>query len=170
MEVIWAGWFLVKSDQSQMPAGGVSTQVLIEPTAIILSSSKLKYKVGEQISISINISSAKRVDGVDLIISFDPKVLSAQPTIFGTIFSDYPQNRIDQTLGKVSISGITTQTGGVIPKGEFGKVFFVAKAVGTTKIAFDFTPGKTADTNVSETGTGKDILEKVNELEIKIAQ
>lgn len=167
LEVIWAGWSLIKSAQPA-PTIPVTDQSLLQPTAITLSSSKTEYKLGEQIVVDINIASAKKVDGVDLIIKYDPKVLSAQSTILGTIFADYPQNTVDAALGKVSISGITSQPGGVVPNGVFGKLNFVAKAVGTTKITFDFTPGQTGDTNVSQTGTSKDILEKVNELDINI--
>lgn len=167
LEVIWAVWFLVKGVQLQgQPA--LTTQVPLKQTAITLSSPKLEYKAGDKVTVDISITSSKKVDGVDLIIIYDPKVLTAQPAILGTIFSDYPQNSVDQTLGRVSISGITTQQGGVIPKGEFGKVTFVTKALGVTKISLDFTPGKTVDTNVIETGTGKDILGKVNELELNI--
>lgn len=167
VEVIWAGWFLVKSGQPQPPVA-VTTQVPMQPTAITLQSAKKDFKVGEKIAVGINLTSSKKVDGVDLIISFDPKVLSAQPAILSTIFSDYPQNKVDATLGRVSISGITTQQGGVKADGEFGKVSFVAKALGITKITLDFTPGSTTDTNIIESGTGTDILEKVNQLELNI--
>ena len=167
LEVIWAGWSLFKSSQVTQTSP-VANQSQVQQTAITLSSAKSEYKVGEQIVVDINISSAKQVDGADLIITYDPKMLTAKPATPGTIFSDYPQNTVDANLGKVSISGITAQPGGVVPDGEFGKVTFVAKAAGTTKIAFDFTAGQTGDTNVSETGTGKDILEEVSELEINI--
>lgn len=165
LEVIWAGWFLSAQPASTTP---VTDQPQLQQTAITLSSSKTEYKVGEQISISINISSSKRVDGADLIITYNPKVLTAKPAILGTIFSDYPQNTVDATLGKVSISGITAEPGGVRPEGNFATLNLVAKSAGVARIALDFTPGQTGDTNVSETGTGKDILEKVNELEINI--
>lgn len=168
VELIWALWFLVKGAQLQPAPAVITTQVPLPQTSIILSSAKAEYKLGEQIVVDVNISSAKQVDGVDLIITYDPKVLSAQPAILSTMFSDYPQNKVDSNLGKVSISGITTQTGGVIPEGNFGSISFVAKTAGITKIAFDFTAGQTGDTNVSQTGTGADILQKVNQLEINI--
>lgn len=171
VELIWAGWFLVNSAQSKpTPTPSVITKPVAPPTAVTLTSLKTEYKKGEKITVAINISSSKKVDGVDLIITYDPKVLSAQPATLGIIFSDYPQNTADATLGKVSVSGITTRPGGVIPEGNFGTISFVAKTAGVTKIAFDFTPGQTVDTNVIESGTGKDILEKVNQLELNIAQ
>lgn len=167
LEVIWAGWFLIQSGQKPTK-DVVTTQEAVQPTSLTLTSDTSEYRVGDEISVSISISSSKKVDGADLIIKYDPKVLTAQPATLGTIFSDYPQNTSDATLGKVSISGITSQPGGVKPNGEFGKLNFVAKAAGTTKITFDFTPGQTGDTNVSETATSQDILEAVNELEINI--
>ncbi len=162
-EVLWAGWSLVKPTPPSTVAVPVTSQ-----TSISLSADKSQLRVRERILVTINVASAKKVDGVDLIITYDPKLLTAQPTVLGTIFSDYPQNKVDATLGRVSVSGITTQQGGVIPEGQFAAVTFVAKAVGLTKVSLDFTPGKTGDTNVTETGTGADILEKVNQLEINI--
>lgn len=167
LEVIWAGWFFIQSSQNTSKPN-VSTQVAIQPTSITLTSEGTQYRVGGEISVSVNISSSEKVDGVDLIISFDPKVLTAKEASLGSIFSDYPQNRVDNISGRVAISGITSQAGGVIPQGEFGKLNFTAKAAGTTKISFEFSPGQTVDTNVIESGTGKDILEKVNELELNI--
>lgn len=170
IELLWAGWSLIKSNAQFTPTIPVTDQTPLRQTAVTLSSSKTEYKVGDAIIVDINIFSTKQVDGADLIISFDPKVLTVKPVTLGTIFSDYPQNTIDATLGKVSISGITAQPGGVKPNGEFGKLNFVVKAAGVAKISFDFTPGQTVDTNLIESGTGKDILETVNELEINIAQ
>ena len=164
LEVIWAGWSLLKPQ----PTPTTPAESMIQQTSLTLSTPKLDFSVGEEIEVSIQISSSKNVDGADLIISFDPKILTAKPTALGTIFSDYPQNTTDAILGKMSISGITSQMGGVVLNGEFGKLNFVAKAAGTTRISFDFTPGQTVDTNIIESGTGKDILEKVNQLEINI--
>lgn len=167
LEVIWAGWSLLKPTiPSSVPADVTKTSP--QKVSITLSSAKAEYKLGEQFEVDINIYSPKYVDGADLIITYDPKMLTAQPATPGTIFSDYPQNTVDASLGRISISGITKQTGGVVPNGEFGKLTFVAKAAGTTKIAFDFTPGQTVETNVVESATDKDILESVNQLELTI--
>lgn len=166
LEVLWALWSLTKGPLAS-PTPTATSQPLLKPTAITLTSSKTEYKAGEPISVDVNISSAKAVDGVDLIISFDPKILTAKPSTVGAIFSEYPQNSID-TSGKISISGITAKLGGVRPEGKFATLNFSAKAAGTSKIALDFTPGLTGDTNVTENGSGKDILEEVNDLEITI--
>ena len=42
------------------------------------------------------------------------------------------------------------------------------KAPGKAKIAFDFTPGSTTDSNVIETKTAQDILGSVTDLEVNI--
>ncbi len=167
LEVIWAGWFLIQSNQN-VPRPVVSTQAAIQPTSITLSSDKSEYRVGDEVIVSVTLSSSRKVDGADLIISFDPKVLTAREATLGTIFSDYPQNKVDVSLGKVSVSGITSQQGGIVPSGEFGRIAFLVKATGTTKISLDFSLGVTVDTNVIESGTGKDILETVNQLELNI--
>jgi len=167
LEVVWAGWSLLKpTTPSSVPAG--VTQTVPQKVSLTLSSAKAEYKLGEQFVVDIIIYAPKYVDGADLIITYDPKMLTAKPATLGKIFSDYPQNTVDASLGRISISGITKQKGGVVPNGEFGKLTFVANAAGATKIAFDFTSGQTVDTNVVESTTNKDILESVNELKLTI--
>lgn len=173
-EVIWAGWTLFKPT----PPPELTTQSAVvqsKPVTITLQSPKTQLSVGEKFTVSINIFSDKLTDGTDLIILYDPKILSVEgqgtakvPVLLGTLYSDYPINKLDDTAGRITVSGISNKPGGVNPSGLFGSVIFQAKSPGLAKISLDFTAGSTADTNVTETGSGKDVLEKVNNLEIKI--
>ena len=176
LEIIWAGFTLFK------PATiNVATQSSVVPTVkqqlseISLQTPKNQIKVGEKFTVSINISSSKKSDGADLIIKYDPQLLSVEttglnkiPVIVGTIYSDYPSNNLDEKVGRITVSGITEQRNGVSTNGLFGSLVFRSKAKGRSKVTLDFTPGSTVDSNIIESGTGKDVLEKVNNLEVNI--
>lgn len=168
LEVAWAGWTLFKGTS---PTPGISKQqAFVSPKSaeVTLTSDRTSLKVGEKATVSINLSSDIYTDGADLIVTYDPKLLSAKPAILGTLYSDYPQNALEDELGRISISGITGQRRGVLANGLFGTIEFSAKAKGVAKVVVDFTPGATGDSNITESGTGKDILEKVSSLELEI--
>lgn len=167
-EILWAGWILFKTNaqvgQTIIPP--VETKPL--PTEIELQTDKTSVKAGEKFRVLVLISSERSTDGADLIISYDPKLLSASPFVLGTLYNEYPVNKVDEKAGKITVSGISTGTEGVKPEGAFGSVVFSAKASGVATISLDFAPGSTADTNVTEKGTGEDILEAVKNINITI--
>lgn len=174
-EVLWASWTLFRPTPPSPTQTAIAPVVKLKPTTVSLVSEKISLKKGEKITVSVNISSNSKTDGVDLVITYDPKLLSVetigqtkQPVIAGTIYNDYPLNSLDQALGRITVSGITDVPGGVLADGLFGSLVFVGKNFGSAKISLDFSPGSTADSNVTETGTGKDVLEKVESLEINI--
>jgi len=173
-ELLWAGWTIFQTNkQISQTAPPVATQP--QPTTIELQSNKTSVKVGEQLTVSINLISDKLTDGVDLIINYDPNLLSVETSgeadasvILGSLYNEYPINTLDSKLGKITVSGISTGTDGIKPNGLFGSIIFTAKAPGQSVISLEFEEDSTADTNIIEKGTGEDILEKVNSLEINI--
>ncbi len=167
-EILWVGkmiYYAQNTNTAPPPA-----LIKSASTEITLTSSKNEIKVGEEFNVDINILSSATTDGVDLIISFDPALLSitdtVKPVTTGTIYVDYPFNAMEN--GKITVSGISSATSGIIPNGLFGSIAFQAKAVGLAKIAVDFTPNNTKDSNIIESETGQDILEKVTNLELNI--
>lgn len=136
--------------------------------AISLSTPKATIKVGEEMAVSINISSQKLTDGTDLIIVYNPEILSGQPVKPGTIYNDFPLNAVDQEAGKITVSGITSVSGGVLANGLFGTVVFQAKKAGPAEVSLEYVPGSTTDSNVIESKTAKDLLNKVNSLKVNI--
>lgn len=144
-------------------------------TSIILSAPKKNIKVGEEVVVAINLSSEKYTDGTDLVISYNPKLLSVilnkqtqSPVSVGSLYNEYPLNELDEKEGKITVSGISSSSTGTLAKGVFGAITFQAKAPGTAKIALDYTPGSTIDSNVIENKTAKDVLNKVEDLELNI--
>lgn len=172
-ELIWGVWNLTKkSSQTQVQQPTVQHPVI--QSTIVLKASKNSYKIGENIAVTIDLSSQKPTDGTDVIIVYDPKKLQVvpasakTPVAVGNLYNNYPLNKVDEATGRISISGITSQTNGVIAKGVFGTINFKAIAAGPAKIMVDFTPGSTVDSNIIETKTAKDILSGVNNLEINL--
>lgn len=166
-EVLWAGWVLYQTNR-QISQTVLPPATTVQPTQIELQTDRTSVKVGEKFTVSIYMLSDKSTDGADLIINYDPKLLLAEQVILGTLYNEYPKNTIDVKESKVTISGISTEMDGINPNGLFGSIVFTAKAPGRSSLSLDFTPGSTVDTNVIEQGTGKDILEKVNNLEVNI--
>lgn len=164
LEIIWAGLTLLKPTPPVEPPAGVFPQT----STISLQSSKVNLKVGEKITVEINLSSGKKVDGADILINYDPGILTARPVSPGSIFSDFPLNKVDEADGRITVSGITDKSGGVLANGLFGSVEFSAKASGTTRVSLEFTPGSTSDSNLTESGSGQDILEEISDLELNI--
>lgn len=118
-----------------------------------------------------------KVDGVDVILKYDPTKLT--PTITtGKIFPSYPLSNVDPQQAKISISGVasvgqpyTTPSSG--PE-KFATVnFTVVQQAGTglANVAFDFDPQniqKTTDSNVIEDGTTNELLNSVTDGSFKI--
>lgn len=170
-ELLWAGWFLTKG--SQVTTNGATAQVA-GGSVISLRATKNSFRMGENIPVSVEIASDKVTDGSDIVIIYDPKMLSVvtdvakTPVATGSLYSDYPVNKLDETAGRINVSGITSLSGGTLPKGVFGTVTFQAKQSGKVKISLDFTSGSTTDSNIIETKTAKDVLSGVNNLEVNI--
>lgn len=149
------------------------TQTSSTPAVIILSSSKSEVKVGENFSVSINISSRQPSDGTDIILLYDPKLLSVdastsgKPVAVGSIYPEYPINSDDKN-GRIKVSGISSLSESSIASGLFGTVTFKANTAGKASIRLDFTKGSTIDSNVIESESSNDILEAVQNVEVLI--
>lgn len=167
-EVIYA----VKVLSSPTPPPPPRRSAVVTSTGkISLNVPKTNYVVNEKIPVSVRLDSGGRtLDGADLIIRFDPKVLEATPgsLIAGSIFDEYPLLSADMKKGLVSVSGANSTRAGFKGTGQFITVNFKARAKGNTSLIIDFEKGSTADSNLVETGTSKDILEVVGNLELSV--
>ena len=168
VEIIWI--FKFAGQSATLPVAANPENISDQPMAsIILSVPKTTFQVGEKIPVSINIDSIKATDGTDLVLIYDPSLVNAADSVaVGTIYSDYPLNASDNTAGKISVSGISSDPLGKVARGVFGTATFEAKAPGKVKIAVDFTKGSTIDSNIIETKTTKDLLGKVGNVEVEI--
>lgn len=138
---------------------------------ISLNVSKRSYAVNEVVPVSVTLDSGGRnLAGADLIIQFDSKILEATPGSLtkGSIFDEYPLLSVDMKKGLLSVSGINSLRNGFKGVGQFVYVNFKAKAKGNTSLIIDFKKNSTSDSNLVETGTSKDVLEVVNNLELSV--
>lgn len=172
-------FYFINANKSKSESAGAllkenttSSETKPTPALILLSASNNKVLTGETFSVSINISSRTASDGTDIIILYDPSLLSVESVSekavsVGTIYQEYPINNDDKN-GKIVVSGISSQQEGNIASGLFGTIKFKALKKGTAKITLDFKKGSTTDSNVIETQSSSDILEAVQNTEVLI--
>lgn len=168
VEVLWAAKTLL----TPIPQRQVNPPPSIADASLTLFTSDKIYKIGDNFSVDINLSTGgHKTVGTDIVLKYNPKVLEASQTAFikGTIYPEYPQARIDSTKGTIEVSGVvSTKDASFIGSGLFGKVFFKAKTSGLALIQLDFTKDLSTDSNIVEMNTSKDILGGVNNLEVEI--
>lgn len=143
-----------------------------QEAAIILSSAKSQYNVGEAVPVNVEVSTGGRsTEGVDLVLNFDPKILEATAGAVtkGAIYPEYPQVRVDNKAGSIQISGISGLSGRqFMGRGKFATINFKAKAAGQASLTVSFSLGKTDDSNIVEALSGNDILESVSDLTLTV--
>ncbi len=147
----------------------VNTATPKNPGKISLITPKTNYSMGEEIPVSVMIDTgANTISGVDLIVRFDPQVLTAVSTgiIKGKIFDDYPLVAVDAGNGLVSVSGISNTDKTFKGAGEFAVITMKAKKAGRTAIAIDFKKGTTTSSNLVDAATTNNVLDTVDNLEL----
>lgn len=125
---------------------------------------------GCDFTVSINLDTqTSETDGTDAILLFNNTIFTAKTISSGTIYPDYPGNAVDNTGGKVTVSGLASVSQGFKGSGTLATVAFTVNQTapaGTGTIKFDFDPNnltKTTDSNVVERGTIKDTLASVTD-------
>lgn len=123
---------------------------------------------GCDFSVNVNVDTGgAKTDGTDAILLYDPTRLTVASITSGKIYADYPSDDIDQNVGKITISGLSSVSTPFTGKGTLATVNFSVKgsaSLGATKIHFDFDPNnknKSTDSNVVERETVVDVLESV---------
>ncbi len=147
--------------------------VLVSP--VKAASASFKFSPSEQtittntpFKVAIVVDPAGySIGGAGSIILYDPQVINVLSIDPGPIFVDYPIAAIDNTHGKLTISGIASSDHFITDQGVFATITVVTKDLGNSKMSFLFSPGATTDSNIAiSTGNG-DILSNTNELYIK---
>jgi hypothetical protein len=147
-----------------------SRAALVQPTISLspLDSGSAGFKIGETYPVGIVVDSAgKTIDGVDVVISYDPpnsvQIVGGKvnPT---SVFPENPLNLVSN--GKIKFSALTFD-----PKPVTGVVgtFSVKPLVkGEVNFSIEFVPGATTDSNMAEHGTADDVLSEVVNATYKI--
>ena len=138
--------------------------LIASASTLAVSPSSGSYGVGSTFNVDIMLDTkGAAIDGVDIYrLHFNPAILQvvdANPTVAGvqiypgTILPTNVVNTVDNTAGTVTFSQITSGGTKYTGKGELASINFKAMAAGTAKVTFDFTKGKTNDTNVAGNST-----------------
>ncbi len=138
---------------------------------IILASDKKEYKVGEEVILTIFLSTGgKKTDGTDVILRFDNTALQASSSsvIKGSLYFDYPVASVDQAAGVVRVSGIASSNQTYSGQGVFATVLMKAVKPGKSQITIDYHPGSTTGSNIVGSVDGKQLLEEVGNLEVMV--
>lgn len=180
-ELVWAYGVVQKSS-------GILSYIPLPPTkqtaqsesvvdgSISLRAPKQVLKLGDKLTVTAYISSNNhKTDGTDVVISYDPKILRVETIgpekkvmAVSDIYSEYPSNNIDGNDGTLKISGISNILEGNAVNGVLGSIIFSAKGKGKTAVVVQYSPGETTESNMVETTTGKDLLGKVENLEVEV--
>lgn len=146
----------------------LSPPVFAQSAILSLSPSSGTFNKDCNFSLKVELNTGgAQTDGTDAIISYDSSRFSATSITSGQIYPDYPGNNIDETSGKITISGLAAVSSAFSGTGTLATINFTVKKdapEGATQVKFDFDPNdkaKTTDSNVVERGTIADILNSV---------
>lgn len=126
-------------------------------------------------SSSFTVTAALDTDGAltsatDLVVKYNPALLSLKSITKGTLYSSYTQAVIDNTGGKGQIGGQAVPPANPFSgTGTFATLTFSPLATGSAQITVDFTQGGLNDSNVVEATTSTDILSSVQNLTVNIS-
>lgn len=126
------------------------------------SSGEYSFSRDQTIPVGLVVDSKEAsVDGIDVIIYFDPKKVQVVGSSLATttLFERFPLNTVDNQKGQIRFSALSFNTKPVT--GIVGTFSFRPVSKGKISFTFDFTAGSTTDSNLAEHGTAKDILGKV---------
>lgn len=159
------GWNFLAKRRSSLPV-----QVEVMPVVKLLvpkmffsfSSSTLKVNKESEIKIMIE-TGGKLITGADVVIKYDPDLLTIKKIVPGKLFPYYPILKIKKDKGQVEITGtiVSPEQQSFDGVGELASLSVVPLKEGEISLSFDFTSGKTNDSNLAEKGTGKDVLKEV---------
>lgn len=171
-EALWAIFTLSQPTSRDLAVNLVTSRETgdenVQPATISLVGLET-VSVGSEFDLKIELESAAPVDGIDIIIKYDPTLLEVVGTVLpSSAFPDIPLNKADQKLGKVYFSAVIDEGSGFSGKTTLGTIKLKAKAKGTTTISVEFEKGETVDSNVISTTSSRDILSKVNNLHLQI--
>lgn len=164
--------FVVKTFSKPTPGPLPKAKEVSTTAAITLAVNKREVKVGEKVAVKVIVDTGgRKIAGADAVLLFDSKVLEATSgaIVKGSALKDYPFAGIDAKGGIATVSGISALDGNGI-SGSFilATINFKAKTAGKTVVNVSFTPESTTDSNLVESGTNSDVLEKVEHLSLTI--
>lgn len=162
-EIIWGTNVLstaniaLKKQTKQASSVPISTEPV---PSIQLFSDTLQAKVGQDMSISVNIDTlARQADAATVVLTYNPAKVTFKRIENGTTFTEYTEPKVDSDTGRITISGIMAINSSYIGEGLFARVHFTPKTSGEATFNLQYTPEATDETTIA--AQGKEILGKV---------
>lgn len=132
-----------------------------------LSPNQGKFKVGEKINLGIILEARNfPVNGSDIVINFDPTILTVvNDTVQTTpLFPMYPRNWIDKEKGQIILTGLATSSAQTAFSGPqlVGSITFIGQKPGISQVLLVRTDkeGSPSSTIIKAQGS-QDILSEV---------
>lgn len=155
-----------------------------ESVIVSLSADKTEYNLNELVNVDILLALAdKKTPGIDIAIKYDPKFLELQKTAGGALqtsgkvsdpkqilkttnssFDTFPYLKVNILDGLIFFSTLAQPKKNVIGEASVASIIFKAVKKSNTKIELVFDKSLNQDTGVFY--MGKDILDKVIDIEI----
>lgn len=138
---------------------------------ISLQTSNEIMKSGETGKFTVMFEAAgKKLDGIDMALRFDPRIINVMGFSEGNYFRLYPRKDINNTLGTVNVTALDPASSLPLDgsKTTLGVIQFTAKAPGTSQVNFDFITEATNKTVLTEQGTSQNILGSANGITITV--
>lgn len=115
-------------------------------------------QIGREFLIEVNLKTEALVDGVDVVLQFNPKILEAKAASPSALFPTYPFIKFDNQNGRAEVSAATKINQPFKGEGSLVTVSFVPKTPGETLIILLAEEENTTDSNIAEHQTGRDLL------------
>lgn len=139
-----------------------ASQVSLPNLSLSPENESYVFSAGQTYPVGIILDSGdSEIDGVDVVIMFDPKkarVVTNQVSSAG-LLEQVPLNRVDNITGKIIFSALTFKP--KVVNGILGSFRFEPLVTGQVDFKFDFKLGATVDSNVAQHGSANDALGKV---------
>lgn len=160
--------YLTKSYTRFLPKA--ANETVNEPASLSLAPTSLSVNKSCEFSLDINVNTGgANTSGTDAVIKFNSTLITALSVENGSFYPTYPGNVVDNTTGKVLVSGISSTSGSINGQGKLASVKFKVNPEATSSAArvyFDFdlqNPNKTNDSNIVEATNVVELLKTVTD-------
>ena len=127
-----------------------------------LSPSTGSYRVGQSFTVSIlGDSGGLGLNGTDMVIHYDPLVLSVNSITPGTIFPNTPVHANDPSIGEIHISS-NSNGQPIVVSGTLATIQFMVIGSGQTHVTFDYNSSSNARSDMSQSGNTGQVLGSVS--------
>lgn len=180
-ELVWAAMILFQEGSHEV------VDILPATAALALVPELSSVNGGQEFNLDVFLhTNGRQVQGVDAVITYDPKVLKLRSSVASAaasatssaLFDEYPANNVDEEKGIVTLSAIQKPGEIFNGSGVLGRLTF--ESAGSiqipenapsgpkqTTVSFSFQKGAKDDSNVVDVN-GDDILGQVGDAKIVI--